>query len=93
MPSDDIFDKSQITDSYFEDEMKTSYLNYAYSVITSRAIPDVRDGSKPVQKRILFAMNELGLRHDKPTRKSATIVGEVMGKYHPMEILQFILPS
>ena len=83
MPVDDILDKSQITDSYFEDEMKTSYLNYAYSVITGRAIPDVRDGSKPVQKRILFAMSELALWHDRPTKKSATIVGEVMGKYHP----------
>ncbi len=83
MPADDIFNKSQITDSYFEDEMKTSYLNYAYSVITARAIPDVRDGSKPVQKRILFTMAEMALWHDKPTKKSARIIGDVMGKYHP----------
>ncbi len=76
-------DTSQLTVSYFEDEMKTSYLNYAYSVITSRAIPDVRDGLKPVHRRILYAMSELALWHDKPTRKSARVVGDVLGKYHP----------
>jgi DNA gyrase subunit A len=72
-----------ITQAYFEDEIKTSYLNYAYSVITGRAIPDVSDGIKPVQRRILYVMAELGLWHDKPTRKSARIVGDVLGKYHP----------
>ncbi|URA10711.1 DNA gyrase/topoisomerase IV subunit A [Thermospira aquatica] len=72
-----------ITHAYFEDEIKTSYLNYAYSVITGRAIPDVRDGMKPVQRRILYVMSELALWHDKPTRKSARIVGDVLGKYHP----------
>ncbi len=66
-----------------EDEMKTSYLDYAMSVIVSRALPDVRDGLKPVHRRILYAMNELGLSPDKPYRKSARVVGDVLGKYHP----------
>ena len=66
-----------------EQEMKSSYLDYAMSVIVSRALPDVRDGLKPVQRRILYAMNELGLRHNTPYKKSARIVGEVLGKYHP----------
>ncbi len=66
-----------------EEEMKTSYLDYAMSVIVSRALPDVRDGLKPVQRRILYAMSELGLRPDSPHRKSARIVGEVLGKLHP----------
>ena len=65
------------------DEMKTSYINYAMSVIVERALPDVRDGLKPVQRRILFGMLELGNRPDRPHKKSARIVGEVMGKYHP----------
>jgi DNA gyrase subunit A len=64
-------------------EMRESYLDYAMSVITSRALPDVRDGLKPVHRRILFAMNELGLTASAKTRKSATVVGEVLGKYHP----------
>ncbi|MDQ3670051.1 MAG: hypothetical protein M3377_07215, partial [Actinomycetota bacterium] len=63
--------------------MRKAYLDYAMSVIVSRALPDVRDGLKPVQRRILHAMNEMGLRSDRPFRKSAAIVGEVMGKYHP----------
>ncbi len=66
-----------------EEEMRGAYLDYAMSVITSRALPDVRDGLKPVQRRILYAMDELGLRHTAPFKKSARIVGEVMGKYHP----------
>jgi DNA gyrase subunit A len=66
-----------------EEEMKSSYLDYAMSVIVSRALPDARDGLKPVQRRILFAMDGLGLRHNSPYRKSARIVGEVLGKYHP----------
>lgn len=65
------------------DEMKKSYLDYAMSVIVSRALPDVRDGLKPVHRRILYAMNELGFTSDKQHRKSARIVGEVLGKYHP----------
>ena len=64
-------------------EMKTSYLDYAMSVIVSRAIPDLRDGLKPVHRRILYAMYEGGNTHDKPYRKSARAVGDVMGKYHP----------
>ena len=66
-----------------ESEIKTSYLEYAMSVIVSRAIPDVRDGLKPVQRRIIYSMSELGVNHDKPYKKSARIVGETMGKYHP----------
>ena len=66
-----------------EDEVKQSYLNYAMSVIVSRALPDVRDGLKPVHRRILYAMNELGLASNKETKKCARIVGEVLGKYHP----------
>ena len=68
---------------YVEDEIKESYLSYAMSVIVGRALPDVRDGLKPVQRRILYAMNEMGLTHSKPYRKSAMVVGEVLGKYHP----------
>lgn len=66
-----------------EEEMKGSYLDYAMSVIVSRALPDVRDGLKPVQRRILYAMEELGVRHNTAYKKSARIVGEVLGKYHP----------
>jgi DNA gyrase subunit A len=66
-----------------QDEMKQSYLDYAMSVIVGRALPDVRDGLKPVQRRILFAMNELGNEYGKPYKKSARIVGDVIGKYHP----------
>lgn len=66
-----------------ENEMKKSYIDYSMSVIVGRALPDVRDGLKPIHRRILYAMNELSLTPDKPYRKSATIVGEVMGKYHP----------
>lgn len=66
-----------------EEEMKTAYIDYSMSVIVSRAIPDVRDGLKPVHRRILFGMNELGLNPGKPYKKSARIVGEVLGKYHP----------
>ncbi|MFA6349992.1 MAG: DNA gyrase subunit A [Candidatus Omnitrophota bacterium] len=66
-----------------EEEVKDAYLNYAMSVIVGRALPDVRDGLKPVHRRILFAMSELGLEHSKPYKKCARIVGEVLGKYHP----------
>lgn len=69
--------------TYIEDEMRESYINYAMSVILGRAIPDVRDGLKPVQRRILYGMYKLGLGSDKPHRKAARIVGEVMGKFHP----------
>src|SRR5271157_4784837 len=66
-----------------EEEMRRSYLDYAMSVIISRALPDVRDGLKPVHRRILFAMLELGMRYNSSYKKSARIVGEVLGKYHP----------
>ncbi|MBR6025895.1 MAG: DNA gyrase subunit A, partial [Firmicutes bacterium] len=65
------------------DEMKTSYIDYAMSVIVARALPDVRDGMKPVHRRILYGLSTLGITPDKPHKKSARIVGEVMGKYHP----------
>lgn len=68
---------------YIEEEVKDSYLNYAMSVIVGRALPDVRDGLKPVHRRILFAMQELNLSHNKPYKKCARITGEVLGKYHP----------
>ena len=64
-------------------QMKSAYIDYSMSVIVSRALPDVRDGLKPVHRRVLFGMSELGLTYDKPTKKSARIVGEVLGKYHP----------
>ncbi|MBN1647071.1 MAG: DNA topoisomerase (ATP-hydrolyzing) subunit A [Spirochaetales bacterium] len=66
-----------------EDEIKESYLNYAMSVIVSRALPDVRDGLKPIHRRILYTMNEMGLRHDREFKKCGRIVGDVLGKYHP----------
>jgi DNA gyrase subunit A len=76
-------DKGNIIPVDVKDEMKDAYLNYAMSVIVGRALPDARDGLKPVQRRILFAMNEMGIRHNLPYKKSARIVGDVLGKYHP----------
>ena len=76
-------DTEEILSVDIDREMRQSYLDYAMSVITARALPDVRDGLKPVQRRILFAMRGLGLQADRPTRKSARIIGEVLGKYHP----------
>src|SRR5579883_3389232 len=66
-----------------EDEMRDSYIDYSMSVIVSRALPDVRDGLKPVHRRVLYGMNELGLGPNRPYKKSARVVGEVLGKYHP----------
>ena len=66
-----------------EDELKTAYIDYSMSVIISRALPDVRDGLKPVHRRVLYGMLDLGLSYNKPYKKSARIVGEVLGKYHP----------
>lgn len=74
---------SQVKEIDISTEMRTSFLDYAMSIIVSRALPDVRDGLKPVHRRILFAMSELGMSPDKPHKKSARIVGEVIGKYHP----------
>src|ERR1700692_4860522 len=73
----------QVIDRSVENEMETSYLQYSMSVIVSRALPDVRDGLKPVHRRILYVMHELGLRHSSKFRKSAAVVGDVLGKYHP----------
>lgn len=78
-----MIDNDRIIPVKIDEEMRTSYIDYSMSVIVSRALPDVRDGFKPVHRRVLFGMNELGNTSDKPTKKSARIVGEVMGKYHP----------
>jgi len=79
----EIKEREDIVKVYIEDEVKKSYLDYAMSVIVGRALPDVRDGLKPAQRRILYSMNELGLAHNKAYKKSATVVGDVLGKYHP----------
>ena len=76
-------DLSNEQNVYIEEEIRSAYLDYSMSVIVSRALPDVRDGLKPVHRRILFAMNEMGMTHKTPFRKSARIVGDVLGKYHP----------
>lgn len=78
-----MLDEDKIIKVNIEEEMKTSYIDYSMSVIVARALPDVRDGFKPVHRRILYGMLGLGNTHDKPTRKSARIVGDVLGKYHP----------
>ena len=83
LPEEIAFPDQIITESRLVDEMEKSYIEYAMSVIVGRALPDVRDGLKPVHRRILYAMYEDGLTSDKPFRKSATTVGEVLGKYHP----------
>src|SRR3990167_2684452 len=76
-------DRVNVISQEITDEMKTSFIDYAMSVITDRALPDVRDGLKPVHRRILYAMNENGLSVSGKTRKSATVVGAVIGDYHP----------
>ena len=84
MDSKDIENRDgKIIERDIEAEMKTAYIDYAMSVIVSRALPDVRDGLKPVHRRILYTMYEDGLTSDKPYRKSATTVGDVLGRYHP----------
>lgn len=83
MSQQNLFEDGKILPVNIRDEMKRSYIDYAMSVIVGRALPDVRDGLKPVHRRILFAMNELGMTPDKPYKKCARIVGEVLGKYHP----------
>src|SRR5215216_7330595 len=75
--------RERILPRLIEEEMQQSFINYSMSVIVSRALPDVRDGLKPVHRRILYAMNEMGLSATSSFRKCAAIVGEVMGKYHP----------
>ncbi len=79
----EIDESDRILQTEYSDVMKKSFVDYAMSVIVARALPDVRDGLKPVQRRVLYDMNELGLKYDKPHRKSARIVGDTMGKYHP----------
>ena len=75
--------RERILPRFIEEEMQQSFINYSMSVIVSRALPDVRDGLKPVHRRILYAMNELGLVPGRAYKKSATVVGDVLGKYHP----------
>ena len=76
-------DNNRIIKTEYSELMQKSYIDYAMSVIVARALPDVRDGLKPVQRRVLYDMYELGIRYDRPYRKSARIVGDTMGKYHP----------
>ena len=80
---DDYVDNTKYVKVHLNEEMKKSFIAYAMAVNVSRAIPDVRDGLKPVHRRILYSMGELGLSNDKPFRKCARIVGDVLGKYHP----------
>src|SRR5438046_4337035 len=75
--------RERILPRLIDDEIKESFINYSMSVLVSRALPDVRDGLKPVHRRVLYAMNELGLVPGRPYKKCATVVGEVLGKYHP----------
>ena len=91
MDENTIFDK--VHDIDLKKTMENSYIDYAMSVIASRALPDVRDGLKPVQRRILYAMIELNNGPDKPHRKCARIVGDTMGKYHPLVDLLKHLPE
>src|SRR3982751_1716848 len=79
----DLVAPSNIIPINIEDEMRGAYIDYSMSVIISRALPDVRDGLKPVHRRVLYGMQDLGVHYNKPYKKSARIVGEVMGKYHP----------
>jgi DNA gyrase subunit A len=79
----DMLSSGQVIATALHTEMQQSYLEYAMSVIVGRALPDVRDGLKPVHRRILYAMHELGLVPDRPYRKCARVVGDVLGKYHP----------
>lgn len=82
-PQDGADDSNKIIQVNIEEQMKTAYIDYSMSVIVGRALPDVRDGLKPVHRRVLYAMHELGVNYNKPYKKSARIVGEVLGKYHP----------
>ena len=75
--------RERILPRMIDEEIKESFINYSMSVIVSRALPDVRDGLKPVHRRVLYAMNEAGLTAGRPYRKSATVVGDVLGRYHP----------
>ena len=79
----EIYNEGTIKRSEISHEMRSAYLKYSMSVIVGRALPDVRDGLKPVHRRILYAMYEQGITHDKPYKKSARAVGDIMAKYHP----------
>src|SRR5256712_11016114 len=83
MSAIDTLDGGNIEPRGLEEEMRSSYLDYAMSVIVGRALPDVRDGLKPVHRRVLYAMHQAGLQPNRPYRKSARVVGEVMGTFHP----------
>src|SRR3712207_805587 len=83
MATGDLISGGNVEPRGLEEEMRSSYLDYAMSVIVGRALPDVRDGLKPVHRRVLFSMNENGLQPNRPYRKCATVVGDVMGRYHP----------
>lgn len=83
--------EGKIVNTPLERQMKTSYIDYAMSVIVTRALPDVRDGLKPVHRRILYAMNEAGMLPNKAYKKSARIVGDVLGKYTPTAIRRFMI--
>src|SRR4030042_1271600 len=82
-PAQILVDEKRIIKAVIDNEVKSSYMDYAMSVIIGRALPDVRDGLKPVHRRILYAMNDMGIRYNTPFKKCARIVGEVLGKYHP----------
>ncbi len=82
-PNQNNLKKGRVVPVLIEDELKDSFLDYAMSVVVSRAIPDIRDGLKPVHRRVLYAMHQMGLHHNKPYRKSVRVVGDVLGKYHP----------
>ena len=83
MATSDVIGGGNIEPRGLEEEMRSSYLDYAMSVIVGRALPDVRDGLKPVHRRVLYGMHEAGLQPNRPYKKSAATVGDVMGKYHP----------
>ena len=83
MDDNQTFDQDRIVKINIEEEMKKSYIDYSMSVIVARALPDVRDGFKPVHRRILYGMKGIGNTSDKPYKKCARVVGEVLGKYHP----------
>ena len=87
------FDPGNITETELSKEIRRDFLDYSMSVIVARALPDVRDGLKPVQRRILFSMNEMNNGPDKPYKKCARIVGDTMGKYHPSSVLAWRIPG
>ncbi len=84
--------ENKIKPVLIEQELKTSFLDYAMSVVVSRAIPDIRDGLKPVHRRVLYAMHQQGFQYNKPYHKSVRVVGDVLGKYHPHGDQPFIIP-